>query len=91
MRQRRSSSRRSRTRAAYAPSSPSSACSISSSDGLLERAGDALYMTLEEIEQALEGELGAYAARVRLRREDDRRWRNFEAPRMIRARAGSAL
>ncbi len=57
-----------------------------SNDGLLERAGDTLYMTLEETEQALEGELGAYAARVRLRREDDRRWRNFEAPRMIRAR-----
>jgi hypothetical protein len=60
-----------------------------SNDGLLERPGDALYMTLEEIEQALEGELGAYAARVRLRREDDRRWRNFEAPRVIRARGGA--
>lgn len=55
-------------------------------DGLLERPGDTLYMTLEEIEQALEGELGAYAARVRLRREDDRRWRNYDAPRLIRAR-----
>jgi hypothetical protein len=59
-----------------------------SNDGLLERPGDTLYMTLEEIEQALEGELGAYAARVRLRREDDRRWRNFEAPRLLRARGG---
>jgi hypothetical protein len=60
-----------------------------SNDGLLERPGDTLYMTLEEIEQALEGELGAYAARVRLRREDDRRWRNFAAPRLIRARGGA--
>jgi hypothetical protein len=54
-----------------------------SNDGILERSDDTLYMTLEEIEQALEGELGAYAARARLRREDDRRWRNFDAPRLI--------
>jgi hypothetical protein len=54
--------------------------------GTLERPDDTLYMTLEEIEQALEGELGAYAARARLRREDDRRWRNFDAPRLILAR-----
>jgi hypothetical protein len=57
-----------------------------SDDGLLERADDTLYMTLEEIEQALEGELGAYAARARLRREDDRRWRHFEAPVLIERR-----
>jgi hypothetical protein len=56
------------------------------SAGILERPDDTLYMTLEEIEQALEGELGAYAARARLRREDDRRWRNFDAPRLIMAR-----
>ena len=55
-------------------------------EGVLERAEDTLYMPLEEIEQALEGELGAYAARVRLRREDDRRWRNFRAPRYITGR-----
>jgi len=52
-------------------------------DGMLERNDDTLYMTLEETEQALEGELGAYAAQARLRREDDRRWRNFAAPRLI--------
>jgi hypothetical protein len=57
-----------------------------SDDGLLERADDTLYMTLEEIEQALEGELGAYAARARLRREDDRRWRHFDAPLLIERR-----
>lgn len=55
-------------------------------DGMLERNDDPLYMSLEEIEQALEGELGAYAARARLRREDDRRWRNFRAPRVIGGR-----
>ncbi|HEX6243134.1 MAG TPA: hypothetical protein VFZ61_19610 [Polyangiales bacterium] len=57
-----------------------------SNAGILERPDDTLYMTLEEIEQALEGELGAYAARARLRREDDRRWRNFDPPRLIVAR-----
>jgi hypothetical protein len=56
------------------------------SDGVLERAEDTLYMEIHEIEEALEGDLGAYAARVRLRREDDRRWRNFAAPRWISAR-----
>jgi hypothetical protein len=55
-------------------------------EGILERAEDALYMPLAEIVEALEGELGAYAARVRLRREDDRRWRNFAAPRWLAAR-----
>jgi hypothetical protein len=55
-------------------------------EGVLERAEDTLYMPLDEIEEALEGELGAYAARVRLRREDDRRWRNFRAPRMLLGR-----
>jgi len=54
--------------------------------GVLETADDALYMDVEEIEQALEGEPGAYAARVRLRREDDQRWARYEAPRRLRAR-----
>jgi hypothetical protein len=57
-------------------------------EGILERADDALYMPLDEIEEALEGELGAYAARVRLRREDDRRWRNYRAPRFLMGRRG---
>jgi hypothetical protein len=55
-------------------------------DALLDAPDDALYMPLDEIEQALSGELGAYAARVRLRREDDRRFRNFQPPRRISAR-----
>ena len=56
-------------------------------EGILERSEDTLYMPLAEIIEALEGELGAYAARVRLRREDDRRWRNFAAPRWLAARS----
>ena len=48
--------------------------------GILEAPEDALYMDLAEIEQALTGEPGAYAARVRLRREDDARWIRYEAP-----------
>jgi hypothetical protein len=55
-------------------------------DALLDAPDDVLYMPLDEIEQALSGELGAYAARVRLRREDDRRFRNFQPPRHIAAR-----
>lgn len=54
--------------------------------GILEAADDALYMDVEELGQALEGEPGAYAARVRLRREDDQRWAHYEAPRRLRAR-----
>ncbi len=46
------------------------------------------YMDVEELEQALEGEPGAYAARVRLRREDDQRWARYEAPRRLRAKQG---
>ncbi len=52
-------------------------------DGVLDDPLDALYMPLDEIEEALRGELGAYAARVRLRREDDRRFRHFVPPRRI--------
>ncbi len=54
--------------------------------GVIDGAEDAFYMPLDEIEEALSGELGAYAARVRLRREDDRRFRNFAAPRRIQGR-----
>jgi len=54
--------------------------------GILETPEDALYMDIDELEQALEGEPGAYAARVRLRREDDQRWARYEAPRRLRAR-----
>jgi hypothetical protein len=54
--------------------------------GILEDPEDALYLEVDEIADALAGEPGAYAARVRLRREDDQRWRAFEAPRRLRAR-----
>jgi hypothetical protein len=51
--------------------------------GVVDEAADGLYLSLEEIEQALAGEPGAYAARVRLRREDDERWSRWTAPRRI--------
>jgi hypothetical protein len=54
--------------------------------GILEEPTDALYLEIDEIADALSGEPGAYAARVRLRREDDQRWRAFEAPRRLRPR-----
>ncbi len=52
---------------------------------VLEQPDDALYLGLGEIADALSGEPGAYAARVRLRREDDARWAWFDAPRRIGA------
>jgi len=57
-----------------------------SAQGVIDAADDTFYMPLDEIEQALSGELGAYAARVRLRREDDRRFRSFDAPLRIQGR-----
>ena len=50
---------------------------------VLDHPTDALYLTLAELEEALMGEPGAYASRVRLRREDDARWASFEAPRRV--------
>ncbi|MEM1417293.1 MAG: hypothetical protein AAGH15_20515 [Myxococcota bacterium] len=50
---------------------------------VLDRAIDALYLEMEELARALRGEPGAYAARVRLRREDDQRWARFEPPRTL--------
>ena len=50
-------------------------------EGLVESPEDALYLYLAEIGQGLAGEPGAYAARVRLRREDDERWARYEPPR----------
>ncbi|MEO0323102.1 MAG: hypothetical protein AAF447_09100 [Myxococcota bacterium] len=50
---------------------------------VLERKSDALYLWMEELADALRGEPGAYAARVRLRREDDARWARFEVPRTL--------
>lgn len=51
---------------------------------ILDEPEDALYLWLAELEDALRGEPGAYAARVRLRREDDARWAQFDAPRNLR-------
>jgi len=48
--------------------------------GVLDEDDDVLYLYIPEIQDALEGEPGAYTARVRLRREEDARWRGFEAP-----------
>ncbi|MCA9582461.1 MAG: hypothetical protein KC416_11745 [Myxococcales bacterium] len=55
-------------------------------DCILDEPEDALYFYLPEIEQAVAGEPGAYASRVRLRREDDERWAEYEAPRRIESR-----
>ncbi|MBC7173263.1 MAG: hypothetical protein H5U40_12570, partial [Polyangiaceae bacterium] len=54
---------------------------------VLEQPEDALYLSLAETADALSGEPGAYAARVRLRREDDARWAWFDAPRRIGAQS----
>ena len=53
--------------------------------GILDHADDALYMDFSELEQALADEPGAYAARVRLRREEDARWSSYDAPRRLKA------
>jgi hypothetical protein len=58
--------------------------------GLVDEPEDALYLFLAEIGQGLSGEPGAYAARVRLRREDDERWGCYEAPRRIDGRRTGA-
>jgi hypothetical protein len=50
---------------------------------MLDEPDDALYLSVAELGDAMRGEPGAYAARVRLRREDDQRWRSFVAPRRI--------
>ncbi|MGB0680114.1 MAG: hypothetical protein ACPGUV_10675, partial [Polyangiales bacterium] len=53
------------------------------SRGSLESDEDALYLTVDELQDALQGEPGAYSARVRWRREEDARWAHFRAPRRI--------
>ena len=52
-------------------------------DGLVDEPEDALYLHVAELGQGIAGEPGAYAARVRLRREDEQRWARFEAPRRL--------
>lgn len=52
-------------------------------DAILDDPEDALHLHVDELVEALSGEPGAYAARVRLRREDDERWASYDAPRRI--------
>ena len=56
-------------------------------DGVLEDAEGALYLTSEELESALCGEAVAFASRVRVRTEEDARFRSFPPPRMLAAKA----
>jgi hypothetical protein len=56
-------------------------------EGVLELADDALYLSVAEIEEALRGEAGAFASRVRARREEDVRFRELRAPRRLAARS----
>ncbi len=54
--------------------------------GVLDEPEDVLHLYVAEIQEALSGEPGAYAARVRLRREEDARWRAFDPPTRLLAR-----
>lgn len=47
---------------------------------ILDAPEDALFLGVSELHDAASGEPGAYASRVRLRREDDARWCAFVAP-----------
>lgn len=55
--------------------------------GVLDEPEDALYLDVGEIQEALSNEPGAYNARVRLRREEDARWRSFDPPERLVARS----
>ncbi len=55
--------------------------------GILDEPEDVLFLYVPEVQDALVGEPGAYAARVRLRREADARWRHFGPPTRLVARA----
>lgn len=52
-------------------------------EAILDEPLDALYLSAKEIRKSLGGNVAGYAARVRARREDDRRWANFAAPRRL--------
>lgn len=54
--------------------------------GILDDPEDALYLFMAELQEALGGEPGAYTARVRMRREEDARWRELEPPTRLFAR-----
>ncbi|MFK7988691.1 MAG: hypothetical protein AB8I08_21910 [Sandaracinaceae bacterium] len=53
---------------------------------ILDEPDDVLFLYVIELQDALSGEPGAYTARVRLRREEDARWRAFEPPIRLQAR-----
>lgn len=52
-------------------------------EAILDEPLDALYLSAKEIRKSLRGNVAGYAARVRARREDDRRWANFASPRRL--------
>jgi hypothetical protein len=54
--------------------------------GVLDEPDDVLYLYVSEIQDVLGGEPGAYASRVRLRREEDARWREMDPPTRLPAR-----
>ena len=54
--------------------------------GVLDEPDDALHLYVGEMQEALHAEPGAYAARVRQRREEDLRWRALEPPQRLLAR-----
>ncbi|MCS6856779.1 MAG: hypothetical protein NZM37_03620 [Sandaracinaceae bacterium] len=56
-------------------------------EGILEQPEDALYLSSREIEASLRGEAVAFASRVRVRREEDIRFRNFSPPERLSARS----
>jgi hypothetical protein len=55
--------------------------------GVLDEPEDALFLYGAELQEAMSGEPGAYASRVRMRREEDARWSAFEPPTRLLARA----
>lgn len=52
-------------------------------DAVLDVPEDVFYLSSKEIRKALGGNVAGYAARVRARKEDDRRWAALEAPRRL--------
>lgn len=59
-------------------------------EGILEQAEDALYLGVDELEEALRGEACAFAARARSRRDEDQRFRRLKPPRRLEPRRAGA-
>ncbi len=49
----------------------------------LDQPSDVFYLRVSELRDLAAGTPGTYASRIRSRREDDRRWRNYRAPRRL--------